>query len=285
MVADPPPRPADIEHRPERGGLRWQLVAGVLVLLTMVLLGGGVLVARRLQTEAATAPTGASVRVGASMVTAAPTAIVRVATPVVVNGAVGTATATPAATLRAPEQSTPQSTQQGASIELTPVIIALSSGTPRVLSSDAPPTPEPTPQEWWARNDSAIDPALRDELEQAYSRFWTVRIQAVLNLDPTPFDDVMAGEVLDRERASLDDLRAQGQTQQAQVEHNAHVMYATPDDAAIFDEYVSHTTPFDAATNDQLGPTTSGSGRLAYHFLRIGGIWKVVEAVQLVYDN
>src|SRR5262249_53435132 len=66
----------------------------------------------------------------------------------------------------------------------------------------APPAPSPSA--------TAIPVALRQEIEDAYDRFWRVRADAALRLDASHLPEVAAGTALDIETRNVEQLRAEG---------------------------------------------------------------------------
>jgi hypothetical protein len=144
------------------------------------------------------------------------------------------------------------------------------------------PTSEPYAPAWWEAERS-VDAAASEQVLQAYNQFWQVRTQALLELDPSQLGSVTAGQVLDGERRAIETLRAQNQAQQVDVEHNARILYASADEAAVEDHYVSHTVLVDAASKTPIEPPPSTSWRLAYRLQKIDGVWKVVESVRVNY--
>src|SRR5262249_54994802 len=126
-------------------------------------------------------------------------------------------------------------------------------GTPRVVAAGATPPAVPTPTEWWNQANDVPQP-VADELGAAYSHFWQVRAQALLDLDPAPLSNVMDGAALHREQTTLAGMRAQNQAEQVDVQHNLQVVHATDSEATIFDNYVFRAVPIDLETNETQAP-------------------------------
>jgi hypothetical protein len=144
------------------------------------------------------------------------------------------------------------------------------------------PQREPYEVAWWEA-ERPVDEAASEQVLQAYNEFWQVRTQALLELDPSQLVHVTAGPVLDGERRAIETLRAQNRAQQVDVKHNARILYASADEAAVEDHYVSHTVLVDAASKVPVEPPPSTSWRLAYRLQKIDGVWKVVESVRVRY--
>lgn len=264
--------------------IRWPIAASLVGVLVVVVLLGGVLVARRMQ---------ASGDVAVQTVTAIP----RTSTPLAAATPTSQGTAVPtsgvaaatAAPTRAALTTEPTSQPQTAATPLpaatadAAVSIVIDNGTPRVFAAGSEPTPAPTPTEWWNQY-NAVSPELANELTGAFEHFWQVRAQALLDLNTAPLSEVMAGPLLQREVAGLDQMREQNQAAQIEVQHHMQIIHATNTDATIVDNYTSHTVPIDLASNELGTPSPVGTWHLAYHFQKLSGTWKVVEAVQLQYD-
>ena len=260
--------------------LGWPVAAGLIVILLVAFLGGGVVVARMARSG------GVAVTSSVALATPRPTSAAldgagallrRDETPTPVA-----ATATPA-----PEQTAPQPTTGAPGVPLTPgpattqvsgaIDFAVVDGTPQLL---APGAATPTPQEWWAQS-GPVSPDLGDELNAAYERFWNVRAQVQISLDPGPLNQVEGGAELQNDTAAVNALRAQNQPQQINVQHHIQIMHATADGAAIRDDYVAYSVPVDPASNQPLTPTPTGTWHLVYHIQRLSGTWKVIDAIQV----
>jgi hypothetical protein len=268
--------------------MSWPIAATLVIGMVLLILVGGVFVARRVQSNdatqvASTTPQPTSVRATAAataptfvatpQATAAPTPRVATLVTTRVQGNTPVAAATPAVqgTSGAAAVATPAPTQ------VVAFSVVMANGTPQVVAGGAAVA---TPTEWWNQS-NAISPQLADELNAAYQRFWQVRAQALLDLDPSALPGVMDGAALQREQANLDSLRAQNHGEQIDVQHRIQIMHATPDDATIFDNYTSRVVPVDLTTNEPQASGPSRSWFLAYHFLKFSGNWKVVEAIQI----
>jgi hypothetical protein len=159
--------------------------------------------------------------------------------------------------------------------------IALVRGTPVRVPPESH-SGAPAVGDWW-RTERPVEPQLMAEVERAYNRFWEVRSDALVNLQPEALVEVMDGDMLRRERAFIDELRAKNQAQQVVVEHDARVLYASADEAAVEDRYISREVLVDAATRQPLQAPANDLWQMAYRFRKIGGTWKAVEAVKVKY--
>ncbi len=296
---------------PEGGGndrqpVAWPVAAGVLLLGVLVVLA--VLLVVRRSDQPVTAPSesvapgvrtlatsqAAPTAVQAAQV--APTALARptdmpaataqpapqaLSTPSVAS--LGQAPAQPPAM---PGQATAQS--QGAQAQLdrpetdptVSVAMVMVNGTPQILGRG---TPLPTAQaaEWW--NDvRTVPPALTQEVQQAYSRFWDVRSQAFLDANPDALPQVMDGVALQNDLAALRELQVQHRAQLMEISHNIRVLHASPDEAAIEDDYVAHVVNVDAETKEPVETSPRATWQFVYRMRKINGIWKVTDGVRLV---
>lgn len=296
--------------------MRWPLAAGLLAVVIVVLLMGGVVLARRAQSAdtGPASPTAAATSLPevspTSLATAPPQARAAIAstpraqaTPAtaatdgantsdgasppgapataVTDGANASDGTTSGAQPTSAAAATPPAATPPATPIVNPLSVVLLNGTPQVVPGG--PTAEATPTQWYAQTGD-VSADLSGELQTAYQHFWDVRAQALLDLDPGPLSGVMDGEALQNETAALDQLRAENQSQQIEVQHHIQIRHATSEDATIFDTYVSRTVLVDLETGEAQPPSPYGTWRLAYHFRKLNGAWKVVEAVQLAYS-
>jgi hypothetical protein len=137
---------------------------------------------------------------------------------------------------------------------------------------------------WWNR--TTVDWRLEPAILQAYLNFWDARAEALVNLDARLLEPTAAGIVLERDRAAIEDLRAQGQVQILQVEHHAEVWEAVADEGVVYDPYVSTTYNADARTKQRIDPEYDpATFRVAYRLQRANNAWKVVDALRIVDDT
>jgi len=194
------------------------------------------------------------------------------AAPVATSEIAAADTAAPLATLPA---ATPGATQTTRVI--SHILSVVVDGTPMLLG---PGTPPPTPRAWWEQTND-VSPEQVAELSAAYDHFWSVRAQALLDLDDSSLREVAAGPLLQSDEAMLDGLRAQNQADQVDLEHHIQVRHATDTDATIEDDLAGYTVAGDMDTGQTLTPTPASTSQVAYHLQKLSGTWKVVEAVQL----
>lgn len=270
--------------------LGWPIAAAIILILLVTFLGGGVVLARLSQTGGIMAtssmvvatPRPTSVQPGGNTLSAAlprdetPTSGL-LTTPLAAGQAAPVAQATPAANTRGDPPAVLRTPGPASTVQSGVINYVVVNGTPQLLPAGAP---TPTPQDWWAQS-GPVSPDLGNALGAAYQHFWDVRAQVELTLDPAPLAQVEDGVELHADTAALDDLRAQHQRQQINVQHHIQIIHATPDDAAVRDDYVSYAIPLDPDTNQPLTPTPDSTSHLMYHFQKLDGVWKVVDAVQV----
>lgn len=123
-----------------------------------------------------------------------------------------------------------------------------------------------------ATRGARLPPALREEVERAYLDYWSAHAKALRELDPTPYESVMTGDVLDLARRAIQDRRSQNQPVGIGVEHNLRIAAAaTTTLAFVYDTYLERSQPLDPAT---LRPT----GAEAWGVYRNGFVLKKAEA-------
>jgi hypothetical protein len=148
-----------------------------------------------------------------------------------------------------------------------------------VTAPTVPPTPELSSQ---ATSAPAIDPALQAEVLDAYSRYWQIEAEALLNLDSSNLDQVMYGQELLATEAYIEQLRGQAKAGRTDVEHSIQLIEATPDEAEILDRLIDRSVFVDPTTKEPLPPEQQASKPQAevpttYYLRKIDGIWKVTN--------
>jgi hypothetical protein len=263
---------------PQRQPVAWPLAAGGVLVMVLVVLAALVVVRRGERPVTAPSapivPTALTAVEPTAISTTAPAFATAVAPPLAKPAATA-APITPAAPPTAVPAAASATDQATGSAKLVRV-----EGTPRIMG---PGTAAPTPPSvaWW-NDERSVPRELVSEIEQAYNRFWDVRGQAFLDANPEPLADVMDGKVLQNDLAAMRALQAQGRAQRIEVRHNARILHAGPDEAAIEDDYVSTVVDVDAITKKPVESTTPGAWQIAYRMRKVDGTWKVVDAVRLV---
>src|SRR5581483_4542152 len=86
------------------------------------------------------------------------------------------------------------------------------------------------------------------EILDAYNRFWQVRTDAYLELDPSPLVSVTSGKGLAEETSQLLDYKAQGKALKLDVEHHPLIVNLSADHATVYDEYINRSVLVDPDT-------------------------------------
>jgi hypothetical protein len=160
----------------------------------------------------------------------------------------------------------------------TPATSELSGAQPVVTVEPQPtPTapPAPTPSA------TAIPIGLRQEIEDAYDRFWRVRADAALRLDVSHLPEVAAGTALDIETRNVEQLRAEGRAGRYVVDLRYGVIEASQTSALVAAKYQNRSYFIDARTKQPLAPTPAAAEevKMTFKLEKIDGTWKVVEGV------
>jgi hypothetical protein len=245
---------------PDRAPLAWPLAAAAVLVLVLALVGAGVVLTRR-DPSPSTAP--GLVAPTLTPRPPAPTPPAVQTQPTAAPPATAAPTGTAAALASEPK------------VEATP--------TAALVQTFTVALPTPTPTGWWDDERPVGDQALSNEVLQAYHQFWQVRAQALYELDPSKLVSVTAGTLLEGERRAIEDLRAQNQAQQVDVDHNARVLHASAEESAVEDVYLSRTVRVNAESKERLEATPSTSWRVAYRLRKLDGVWKVVDSVRVTY--
>ena len=134
------------------------------------------------------------------------------------------------------------------------------------------PSPEPT-------SDDGVNMSLLEEVEAAYSKFWDVRAEAALNVDPSGLPEVAAGPALEREQAEIGDLAARGVVAVIDVDHEVGLVSLSENEAELYDEYVNRSYVADPASKEPIGaPEPDQLVKVSYRMQKIDGVWKVVDS-------
>jgi hypothetical protein len=139
-------------------------------------------------------------------------------------------------------------------------------------SLTTPPTSERT------TTTTALTP--EEEVEQAYLRSWEVYAEAVRDLDTSGLEESYAGEQLERTRAEVEQLRADGHAVEVSVEHDYRIQIVDPDLAVVQDRYRNHSILIDAASGEPLEEDPDDLYFETYTLRESGGRWKVVDIVR-----
>ena len=124
---------------------------------------------------------------------------------------------------------------------------------------------------------SAQDPTLVAEVNEAYRRYSEIRAEAEWSLDGSRLAEVMPGPELAGSLRYLDDLRASGRAVRTKIEHNVRITRLTADEAEIVDDVTDWSVYVDATTRQPLQAEPAGRKLTEVYFLaKNDGVWKVI---------
>ena len=152
----------------------------------------------------------------------------------------------------------------------TPVAVTASLTSEPTLEPLATPTTTPLP---------TVEPALADEVGQAYLKFWHVTSQALLELDDTHLTEVMDGEYLTSIENRIDELRNEDRAIKIAVVLNYSVVRATSDSASVLDDIEDNSVYVRIGTEEPVSGPTADQLRILYQLHNFAGTWKVVKGV------
>jgi hypothetical protein len=275
-----------VEHRSNQRNVAIALVLGAAIVL---LLGAAFFVVRREsdairnQSQVAAPSTVAAV---APRLTPTP---VPTSAPPTATRVPATATPHPAAATATPRAATTARPAPGIEADTANVVVTYY----RVNGTLVPVRPgEPTPVAVWYQQRGDAPEAQRAALLAGYQHFWDVRAQSLLKLDGTMLAQVMAGDPLRDDLAVMQQWRETHQAQLVNVDHNIEVLWATADDGAVLDGMNDRSTMIstdptptpapDAEPPPEPTPVPGQFYRMAFLLKRNGGVWQVVDSVQIV---
>jgi hypothetical protein len=141
-------------------------------------------------------------------------------------------------------------------------------------SQTAPAAAEGTPTEL-----PTVEPALADEVGNAYVTFWRVRSQAALELDSSHLPEVMAGDYLQNFATHLDGLRIQSRAVKTQVTLNYNVVKASSEAAIVHDRIEDESFYIDPETQKPLTDPANDQVMIEFSMAKLDGVWKVTDSV------
>jgi len=173
-------------------------------------------------------------------------------------------------------QQQPATAPQSAPTTLPPPLTQAPTGAPTVQSNPTTVQAEATPVQ------ATVPADLAAAIVQGYSDYWTVRVKALREPDPTnpDLDTVMAGTELSRAEQLLSGYQQQGTAYRSDVKHQIWITQAGPNTATIVDRYVATSIRVDPTSLEPVNPVAEPNvENLATTFLlqSIGGTWKVID--------
>ena len=139
----------------------------------------------------------------------------------------------------------------------------------------------PTPSIAWWNWRIEGSPGLRDEGWAAYLKYWQTVAAAHRTLDTSMLADVLAGEQLARTLDAITELKSSGRAQDVRVDHNAQVLFGTPDQAVIYDKYVSSSVFVDLSTGLDIPNTDPPfTQQISFLLIKDDKHWRVTDAAR-----
>jgi hypothetical protein len=145
---------------------------------------------------------------------------------------------------------------------------------PTIGTSDEPQAPESTPV---AVN---LPADLSQAILQAYSNYWTVRLNAMRDPSDASIDlaSVMGSTELAGAQQTIANFKNEGKAGYSTVHHTIWITNASADSAVIVDRYTATTTPIDPSTQEPTGADPVVEQYSDRFFLsNVDDQWKVVR--------
>jgi hypothetical protein len=128
-----------------------------------------------------------------------------------------------------------------------------------------------------------VAPELVAEVSAAYLRYFQVRADALLQLDPSSLDQVAEGDALVGLQREIEQDREAGRAIRIDVVHNYTVASANNDEAQVADDYRDSSVFVDPVSREPLAgevvpdsPQNAPEVKVVYQLHRISGVWKVI---------
>jgi len=126
----------------------------------------------------------------------------------------------------------------------------------------------------------AVSPELATEISNAYQRYWQVRADALFDLNTSRLSEVMAGEHLVAVEDRINELRAEGRSYLADIDHNYAVFEASANEAKVADSYLDNSLLVDIQTGVHLTTSTGEKFNEVYILNKSEGTWRVTIAIR-----
>ena len=119
--------------------------------------------------------------------------------------------------------------------------------------------------------------AAEQQVIEAYLRYWQVYSDAVLNLDTSHLNEVLAGPALQWVTDEVTGLKEKNTPAKVNVQHNYAVVRLGDTTATLVDNYVSQSVYVDPKTRQPL-PRTDPPTHVeqSFDFQKVDGVWKIV---------
>jgi hypothetical protein len=121
----------------------------------------------------------------------------------------------------------------------------------------------------------------RQQVVQAYDRYWRDYSQALYTLDTSQMSDVSSGGELRQVQAQVVSLLRDKRAVRTRVTHHALVVSIKGDKASVYDEILNRSFTIDPVTKQPpQGSNQADLEKDIYFFQRIHGKWKIVKSVR-----
>jgi hypothetical protein len=125
-----------------------------------------------------------------------------------------------------------------------------------------------------------VVPTLAEEVGNAYQFYWQVRAEALLRVDASRLQEVMAGEHLAAVQDRIAELRVDGHAIETDIDHHYAVFDANTSEAKVADIYVDQSVYIDMQTHARLTQPANENLRELYTMNKLNGTWRVVDLVR-----
>ncbi|SRR5581483_2826066 len=121
----------------------------------------------------------------------------------------------------------------------------------------------------------------QQQIEAAYLRYWQVYSDAVLNLDPSHLNEVLAGRALQLVTDEINGLKAQDKPAKIDVQHSYAIVRFDQTSATLVDDYLSRSVLVDPSTKQPL-PRSDPPTRVrqSFEFQKADGNWKILDGTR-----
>lgn len=120
----------------------------------------------------------------------------------------------------------------------------------------------------------------RAQVEQSYLDFWDTWTEALLQLDPSPLDQVAMGDGLQVLQSQVEEQQKLNQPVRIKVEHSYTILITSTDTASVDDRYVNHSVRLDPQTKEPIEPDPNQQVRKSYTLKKVEGRWKIAEIIE-----
>ena len=121
----------------------------------------------------------------------------------------------------------------------------------------------------------------RQQVEQAYYRYWRDYSQALFTLDTSHMGDVAAGDEVKRVQAEVADLRQRNRAVHVRVSHSALIVTIKDDTATLYDDQRDSSFLINPVTKEpHNGSVQPYPEKDIYYLQKMNGTWKVVKSLR-----